>query len=121
MGKFFAGILLAVVVIAILAYFGFINFGFGGKGEGNAEKSSSSITQEVKQTEKKEEVLVKVEVKKDLYLIDGKEVTLSQIKEKVTDSEKQAKVVIINNYASTKAWDELKAAFTEWEIHAVEE
>lgn len=121
MGKFFAGILVAILIAALLAYFGFINFGLGGKGEGQGEQPKSSVTSEVKEEEKPEEMTVTIEVKKDVYLMDGQEVTLSQIKNKVTDSSKKIKVVLVNNYAATKAWDELKAAFTEWGIEAVEE
>lgn len=122
MGKFFAGILVAVAIILLLAYLGFINFGAGGKGKGEEKKAPTSTAKEVKEEETKpQEIVVKIEVKKDVYLIEGEELTLSQIKEKVTDPSRLAKVVLINHYASTKSWDELKAALTEWKIEAVEE
>lgn len=120
MGKFFAGILVAVVILAILGYLGFISFGKG-KGEGTTNNPTVSATESVKEEDTKPETTVTVEVIKDVFLMDGKEVTLSQIKESVTDTSKQVKVVLVNNYASTKTWDEIKSALTEWGIQAVEE
>lgn len=122
MGKFFAGIMVTVAIILLLFYLGLISFGPGGKGEGQGETSKTTSIQEIKEEETRvEEKVIQIEVKKDIYLVEGEEVTLSRIKEKVTEPSKSIKVTLVNHYASTKAWDELKSALMEWGIEAAEE
>lgn len=46
-------------------------------------------------------------------MIEEQEVTLTQIKQKVTDKSAIIKVILEDNYASAKAWDDIKTSLTE--------
>ena len=66
-------------------------------------------------------ITVTIVVTQDQYLIDEQNVTLTQIKEKVTDESAIIKVVLEDNYASAKAWDNIKISLAEWGIVPVEQ
>ena len=71
--------------------------------------------------DKNEEITVTIVVMQDKYMIEEQEVTLTQIKEKVTDKSAIIKVVLEDNYASAKAWDNIKSSLTEWDIVPIEQ
>lgn len=119
MGKFFAGVFLTVVVIALLFFFGVFKLGVGdGKG---SETKTTETTEKVEKEPEQKEVTVVIVVKQDSYFIEEKEVTLSEIKERVTDSSTKVKVVIENNYAGAETWDSLKNSLLEWGITPIEQ
>lgn len=129
----------AVAVLAIAALFAGkgLGFGFGdgsGFGTGDGDGDKVSVNADVDKTvdeeqdvveEKKDEagiVTVTIEVKKAQYLIDGEEKSLADIEALLTAEEaSNTSFVMVDNYAATKEWDELKALFTEYEIGVVEQ
>lgn len=115
MGKFLGGVLVAVLVVVLLFYFGIIGWGSGiGNGAADGDtKQSQTIEMENKE--------ITIVVTQDKYMMDEKEVTLTQIKEKVTDASAEITVVLENNYASAKAWDEIKTNLEQWGIIPVEQ
>lgn len=117
-GKFFGGIfvglILAVLAVVLLMYLGILGFGDGtGKGDGD-------VTTEQTVKEEKVQTSVEIEVKQDKYLVDGEEISLDAIEEMVTGEDKEVTVYLINNYASTKAWDDLQKLLTDAGIVPVE-
>lgn len=58
---------------------------------------------------------VRIEARQDQYFIDGTEVSLGEIEALIT-AEENADFVLEDHYASAKAWDELKALFTKYEV-----
>lgn len=125
MGKIIGGILgtlvIAGLVLCLLFHFGVLSLGKGNEnGDGDdqmetATKVPSEIMDEV------EKITVTIVVKQDKYLIEDQEVTLTQIKEKVTDKSAIIKVILEDNYASAKAWDDIKISLTEWGIVPIEQ
>lgn len=110
---------IAGVVLFLLSHMGVLHFG-GGTGDGNV--NTGTITEEYSETiDEIEEVTITIVVTQDQYLIDEQKVTLTQIKEKVTDTSAIIKVVLEDNYASTKAWDEIKINLAEWGIIPIEQ
>ncbi len=79
-------------------------------------KNENSVT-----TDKIEEITITIVVTQDKYLLDEQEVTLTQIKEKVNDESAVTKVILEDNYASTKAWDDIKTNLAEWGIIPIEQ
>lgn len=121
-GKFFGGIfvglILAVLVVVLLMYLGILGFGDGtGKGDGDA---TTEQTVEEQTEEEKVQTSVEIEVKQDKYLVDGEEVSLDAIEGMVTGEDKEVTVYLVNNYASTKAWDDLQKLLTDAGIVPVE-
>lgn len=116
MGKVIGGILSALVIagliIFLLFYFGVLGFGGSGDSKGGTNKEQS----EIKETEE-----ITIIVTQDEYFIDEQKVTLTQIKEKVTDESAVIKVVLENNYASAKAWDDIRTSLAEWGIIPIEQ
>ena len=135
-GKVAGGVGIAAV-IAALALFGGKGLGLGsgsGLGLGNDTKVNSDAqnqTDEVQDPvdEKKDEtqedkdtVTVSIEVKEGQYLIDGAEKTLADIEALLTaEDAENTSFTLVNNYAATKAWDEVKALFTKYGIAVTEE
>lgn len=127
----------AVAVIAALALFGGKGLGLGnggGLGLGSDTKVNSDAqnqTDEEKDPveEKKDEtqevkdaVKVSIEVREGQYLIDGAEKSLADIEALLTAEDvANTSFVLVNNYAAAKAWDEVKALFTEYDIAVTEE
>ena len=123
----------AVAVVAVLALLFGKGFGLGGgTGTGDGEKQSvnseaeNTVDEEKDVVEDKKDaadaVTVTIEVKQGQYLIDGAEKTLAEIEALLTgENAANTSFVLEDNYASTKAWDEIKALFTEHEIDAVEQ
>lgn len=134
MGKLL-GILATVVIIAIIIYVFFFGKGFGlGKGTGDGEGNEISAGQVVseeepvvqnKMEEEKDEtdnITVLIEVKQGQYLLDGEECTLSDIEAILMSDEVENTLFILeDNYASAKAWDEIKGLFTRYEISVIEQ
>ena len=137
-GKVAGGVGIAAV-IAALALFGGKGLGLGnggglGLGVGNDTKVNSDAqnqtdeetdpveekkdeTQEEKGTEK-----VSIEVKQGQYLIDGTEKSLADIEALLTaEDAADTSFVLVDNYAASKAWDEVKALFTKYDIAVTEE
>lgn len=123
----------AVAVVAIVALLAGKGFGLGG-GTGTGEGEKQNVNAETENTvdeekdvveDKKDETIettVTIEVKQGQYLIDGEEKTLAEIEALLTgENAANTSFVLEDNYASTKAWDEIKALFTEHEIDAVEQ
>lgn len=124
-----------LAVIAALGFFGGKGLGLGGGGglglgkdvnvnadaDKQDEKDPVENKQEEQQTEK-DVVTVSIEVKQGQYLIDGAEKSLADIEALLTaEDAADTSFVLVNNYAATKAWDEVKALFTEYEIAVTEQ
>lgn len=123
MGKVIGGILgtltIVVLVLFLLLHFGLLSWG---KNSGNGDKKSEEAEIEVSTTtDEIEEITITIVVMQDKYFIDEQEVTLTQINEKVTDKSAIIKVVLENNYASAKAWDDIKTYFAEWGVIPIEQ
>ncbi|MBQ2802312.1 MAG: hypothetical protein IJF07_00230 [Lachnospiraceae bacterium] len=124
-------VIVVIAVIAVMVFFG-EGFGFGsGTGEGNGDSTvaQSSEEQVESSTSQTEEVsgeaantTVTIEVKQSQYLIEGKETSLSEMEALLTaDTAKTTTFILEDNYASAKAWDELKKLFTDYELDVVEQ
>ncbi len=125
MGKVIGGILgtlaIVVLVLFLLLHFGLLSWGNNsGNGEGD-KKSEETEIEDSSTADEIEEIIVTIVVTQDKYFIDEQEVTLTQINEKVTDKSAIIKVVLENNYASAKAWDDIKTNLTEWGIIPIEQ
>lgn len=123
MGKIIGGILgtlaIAGLVLFLLFHFGVLSFG---KGDGNGDVKTETLTDMRSEAiDEVEEITVTIVVKQDKYVIEEQEVTLTQIKEKVTDKSAIIKVILEDNYASAKAWDDIKTSLTEWGIVPIEQ
>ena len=125
-----------LAVIAVLGFFGGKGLGLGnGGGLGFGKASNVSADADSKQNEEKDPVenpqeeqketnktTVTIEVKQGQYLIDGAEKSLGDIEALLkADNVAETSFVLVDNYAATKAWDEVKALFTEYEIDVVEQ
>ncbi len=109
----------AGVVLFLLSHTGVLHFG---EGTGDSNVETETVTEgDLETIEELDEITITIVVTQDQYLIDGQEVTLTQIKEKVTDTSAKIKVILEDNYASTKTWDEIKRNLTEWEIVPIEQ
>lgn len=123
MGKIIGGILgtlaIAGLVLFLLFHFGVLSFG---KGDGNGDVKTETVTDMRSEAiDEVEEITVTIVVKQDKYVIEEQEVTLTQIKEKITDKSAIIKVILEDNYASAKAWDDIKTSLTEWGIVPIEQ
>ena len=129
---------IALFLIAILLIVGGLRltscgsgFGFGGGGGnasgGNGNASSEQATEpsnvdtETEEAEDNQEASeeICIVVKQDSYYIEDEEVQLTRIKSLLTEKE-YSNVIIENNYASKKTWDDLKKLLSELDIAAVE-
>lgn len=120
-GSFLTMKIMLLLGFALLLFLAF-KMGIGGfGGSGPASEGDKQGEQAVTETKPEEEEKITIEVKKDLYLIEGKEVSLEEIKEKVTTSDKKVSVILENNYASAKSWDEIKNALSEWGITTIDQ
>lgn len=125
MGKVIGGILgtLTIVVLALflLSHFGLLSWGKGdgtSTGEANME---TTMEEDVESIDEYEEIEITIVVMQDKYLIDEQEVTLTQIKERVTNKSAAIKVILEDNYASAKAWDDIKINLTKWGVTSIEQ
>lgn len=118
-GGILSTLVIAGLVLFLLFYFGILNLGDGnGKDNINTEtiaEEDSTIADEP------EEITITIVVTQDQYLIDEQNVTLTQIKEMVTDKSAIIKIILEDNYASAKAWDDLKTNLAEWGITPIEQ
>lgn len=116
-----------VALLIILALFLGKGFGLGpgkGKGEGKGSgKDEQKVVTNVPEEEKEEEkdvadaVSVTIEVKQGQYFIDGAEKTLADIESMLTaEDAKNTSFSLEDNYASEKAWEEVKALFTKYSV-----
>lgn len=127
MGKVIGGILgtlvIAGLVLFLLFHFDVLSLGKGnGNGNENDDTKTESVTDKRSEVSNEvEEITITIVVTQDQYLIDDQEVTLTQIKEKVTDKSAIIKVILEDNYASAKAWDDIKARLAEWEVVPIEQ
>jgi len=133
-GKVVAGSA-TVVVIAALAMFGGKAFGFGG-GSGTGEdgdrnvvsEQNSSNIQEADTTDATEitteagETIITIEIVKNKYFIDGEEKNLSEVELIVRRANSDKTTFILeDNYASSKAWDDVREIFINLEISVIEQ
>ena len=130
MGKIIGSILgtlcIAGIVLFLLFHFGVLSLGKESetsdiKTETVTDIRSKAMDVHPRVMDKNEEITVTIVVKQDKYVIEEQEVTLTQIKEKVTDKSAIIKVVLEDNYASAKAWDNIKSSLTEWDIVPIEQ
>ena len=133
-GKVAGGVGIAAV-IAALAFFGGKGLGLGaggglGLGIGNDTTVNSDVQNKQGEEkdpveEKKDEkdaVVVSIEVKEGQYLIDGAEKSLADIEALLTaEDAASTSFELVNNYAASKAWDEIKALFTKYDIAVTEQ
>ena len=126
-----------VAILAALALFGGKSLGLGGGGglglgkDANVNSDVESSKDEEKEpVENKQEELPKeketkeisIEVKQGQYLIDGAEKSLADIEALLTaENAGETSFVLVNDYAAAKAWDDVKALFTMYEINVVEQ
>lgn len=125
MGKVFGGILGTLVIVFLisflLSHFGILQWGNGNNGDAGDIETEKIESEEPVITDEIEETTITIIVTQDKYLIDEQEVTLTQIRERVTDESVIVKVVLEDNYASTKAWDDIKTSLAEWGIIPIEQ
>ena len=126
-----------VAILAALALLGGKGLGLGGGGglglgkDANVNSDAENQQEEQKEPvenkqeelpEEKETTEVSIEVKQGQYLIDGVEKSLADIEALLTaENGAENSYVLVNNFAAAKAWDEVKALFTEYEIDVVEQ
>ena len=115
MGKVIGGIIVAILIAVLLVRCGILGFG------GRRDSKSGSSEEQSEIIEETEEITITIVVTQDEYFIDEQKVTLTQIKERVTDESAEIKVILEDNYASAKAWDDIKAYLAEWEIVPIEQ
>jgi hypothetical protein len=115
MGKVIGGIIVAILIAVLLVRCGILGFGGSGDSKSGSSEEQSEIIEET------EEITITIVVTQDEYFIDEQKVTLTQIKERVTDESAEIKVILEDNYASAKAWDDIKAYLAEWEIVPIEQ
>lgn len=137
MGKVLGVIGTILVAFAIFCYL-FFGKGFGlgnGKGDGDGNGNAVNNEQDMSDNEESEpqneisggtgadnEITVVIEVKQSQYLIDGKEMTLSDIESLIQGYDLEStSFVIEDNYAAAKAWDEIKELFLSYEVSVVEQ
>ncbi len=128
-------ILLLVIIVVIIIIKNIGQFGLGAgsglkKGEENdrnipvQSEATSAVSNETTpfETEKLSEASEKdvvINVKQDEYYIDGESITLDEIKEMIT-KDNLTQISLENNYASSKAWEELKKVLSEKNVSAIE-
>ena len=129
------GVIITILIILGIVYLLFFGNGLGfGKGSGDGEGNGDNTEQEVNTDEviedqdvieadnDAEQNTVLIEVKQSQYLINGEEKTLSEIESLLSDENAGNTVFILeDNYASTKAWDEVKKIFTSYGVSVVEQ
>ena len=136
--------IIGLIVLLVASGIGLRSCGFGfgwGGGSGNgggsnptsentndtegSSESTSEVTpnipepQETEEPKDEKENEIYIVVKQDTYYIEDEEVTINRIKSILSEME-DCNVVIENNYASKKAWDDIKKLLSELEIVAVE-
>lgn len=129
MGKVLVGVLgtviIGILVIFLLVHFGLLSWGPGnGKGDGNIDseaKSEAVVDESSVINDETKEITINIVITQDQYSIDEQVVTLTQIREKLTDESAMINVVLEDNYASAKAWDEIKTSLAEWGITPIEQ
>ena len=131
-GKVAGGIGIAAV-IAVLALFGGKGLGLGGGGGLGTGKDAQVNSDADKEQEKEKDPVeekneekgagkVSIEVKQGQYLIDGAEKSLADIEAMLTvEDAANISFTLVDNYAATKAWDEVKALFTKYDIAVTEQ
>jgi len=126
-----------VAILAALALLGGKGLGLGGGGglsfgeDTNVNSDVQNPQDEEKEPvekpqeelpEEKETVTVSIEVQQGQYLIDGTEKSLAEIETLLAaENAADTSFVLVDNYAAAKAWDEVKALFTKYELDVVEE
>ncbi len=120
MGKVIAGIFSTLVVAGIILFLLF-HFGILNLGEGNGNVNTETVDNVSTVEEETEEITITIVVTQDEYYIDEQKVTMTQIKEKVMDKSATIKVILEDNYASAKAWDDIKTKLMEWEVIPIEQ
>ena len=125
MGKVISGIfgtlVIGGIVLFLLFHFGLLSWG-GGNGDGNADEKMGAVAEDNQAAaDEPKEITITIVVTQDQYLIDEQQVTLTQIKEKVTDKSATIKVILEDNYASAKAWDDIKINLEKWGIIPIEQ
>jgi len=122
-------LILLIAAAAILLYLG-RGMGFGQGGGGEAGSPSAPVSdspapldsQEPQESDTPAGVELTIEVTKGQYLIDGEEVSLEDIEEKVSQADPaSSKITIKDNYGSAQAHDELTALLAKYGISTVTE
>ncbi len=112
------GVLLGTFIITGMVFFLLFHFGLPGfgTGTGNGDENTDAVEETQTTEEESKEIEITIVVTQDKYLIDEQEVTLTQIKELVTDASAAIEVILEDNYASAKAWDDIKTNLESWGI-----
>lgn len=120
-GGIFATLVIAILVLFLLFHFGMLSWG-NGKGTGDGDVKTETVTDESPVVKNEvEETTITIVVTQDQYSIDEQKVTLTQIRERVTDESATINVVLEDNYASTKAWDDIKTSLANWGVTPIEQ
>lgn len=99
----------------------------GGLGIGGGEVLPASGNQVIEQAEdaaakQEETATVTIEVKQDEYIVDGKPMKLGEIDSLIHQVDMyKASFVLVDNYASAKAWDDLMSLMVSHGISVVEQ
>ncbi len=115
--------LVAAAGVALLLAGGF----GGGAGLGAGEALPAASDQVIEQSEEavKEEATVStvtIEVKEDEYIVDGTIMKLDEIESMIHQADMyQAAFVLVDNYASAKAWDDVVGLLSEHGISVVQQ
>ena len=120
-GGIFGTLIIGVVVIFLLFHFGLLSWGNGNGSDGGDAMAENTIDEEPAEADEVKEITITIVVTQDKYLIDDQEVTLTQIKDKVTDESAKITVILEDNYASAKIWDDLKTSLADWGVIPIEQ
>lgn len=121
LGGILGTLVIGILVVFLLFHFGLISLGTG-SGSGDGVVESKMVEDEIPVImDEDEEITITIVVTQDQYLIDEQKVTLTQIREKVTGESAEINVVLEDNYASAKAWDEIKTNLAEWGVTPIEQ
>ena len=99
----------------------------GGLGIGGGEVLPASGNQVIEQAEdaaakQEETATVTIEVKQDEYIVDGTPMKLGEIDGLIHQVDMyKASFVLVDNYASAKAWDDLMSLMVSHGISVVEQ
>ena len=105
-----------ILISAIL-----LTLGSGGLFIGTGDSFNNNLGDGSTQIESPENT-ISIEVKSDIYIIDGTECSITKVESLIIDSSNSdANFVVVDNYGSAKAWDELSLLFTKHSVSYTEQ
>ena len=116
---------LAAAAGAVLLLAGGFGGGIGFGGGNSVPAASTQVVEQTQEDAVKEETVqesVTIEVRQDEYVVDGKTMSLNEIDSLIHQVDMyNASFVLVDNYASAKAWDEIMSLMVDHGISVVEQ